>query len=183
MTTPRKCETVTPTELARIFGVSRKWVYDLVEKGMPRDGRHFDLAACVQWYMGELKSPGSTEEPADVTEARRQLYLEQTEKTRLENAKMRGELVDAEEARSLLYGIASIVATQHDALSPRLAALVIGETDVKRVQQLLFDELRAIRQAIADAVVELPAHGRGDDGATAEEDSGSMGRREADTAA
>lgn len=165
-----KCEQVTPTELARVFGVSRKWIYDLVDRGMPRDGRHFDLAACVQWYMGELTARGSTEEPEDVTEARRQLYIEQTEKTRLENAQLRSELVDVDEARALLYEIASIVATQHDALAPRVAGLVIGSTDIKQVQTLLFDELRQIRQAIADAVIRLPDPRGRDDGATAEPD-------------
>ena len=183
MTTTRKCELVTPTELARIFGVSRKWVYKLAEKGMPRDGRHFDLAACVQWYMAELKAPGSSEEQADVTEARRQLYIEQTEKTRLENARMRAESVDVEEARAILYGVASIVATQHDPLAPRLAGLVLGETDVKRVQQLLFDELRAIRQSIADAVMALPQPGGGDDGTATEAHSRPVGGRQANTPA
>lgn len=178
-----KCEHVTATELARIFGVSRKWIYELTNKGMPRDGRHFDLAAAVQWYMGELKAPGSAEEPADVTEARRQLYIEQAEKTRLENARLRGELVDLEEARTVLFEISSIIATQHDALAPRLAGLVIGSTDIKAVQTLLYDELRAIRHAMADAVASLDTASRGDDPTAAEPDGRSVGRSEADTAA
>lgn len=180
---PGKCDHVTPTELARIFGVSRKWVYELVDKGMPRDGRHFDLAAAVQWYMAELKAPGSVEEAADVTEARRRLYVEQTEKARLENAQLRGELVDLEEARAVLFEVSSIIATQHEALAPRLAGLVIGSTDIKAVQSLLYDELRAIRHAIADAVAALDTPGSGDDSTTAEPYGGPMGGSETDTAA
>lgn len=177
------CDQVNVSELARIFGVSRKWVYTLVEKGMPRAGRHFDLAAAVQWYMAELKAPGKTDESEDVTEARRKLYMAQTERTLLDNDRMRGELCDIEEARSVLYGIASIVATQHDALAPRLAAIVAGESDIKTIQSLLFDELRAIRQSIADEVARLHTHGSGDDGAAPEADSIAVGGRKARTAA
>lgn len=142
---------------------------------MPRAGRHFELAECVQWYMAELKGSGSTEEAADVTEARRQLYIEQTEKTRLENALLRGDHVELDEAKALLYGLASIVASQLDAVAPRIAGLVIGQTDVKTVQTLLFDEHRAIRESIAESLVGLPPPGGGDDPPAAEEDSGSVG--------
>lgn len=170
MSAASKCTEVGPTELARIFGVSRKWIYGLVEKGMPREGRHFDVALCVQWYTGELKGAGSTDEAADVTEARRQLYIEQTERQRLENARLRGELVDLDEAKGVLFGIASIVASQLDAVAPRIAGLVVGETDIKNVQTLLFDEHRAIRESIAESLVELPAPGGRDDPAAAETD-------------
>lgn len=170
MSAPSKCTEVGPTDLARIFGVSRKWVYQLVEKGMPRAGRHFDVAACVQWYMGELKGSGSTDEAADVTEARRKLYIEQTERQRLDNARLRGELVELTEAQTVLYGVASVVASQLDAVAPRIAGLVAGNSDVKAVQSLLFDEHRSIRESIAQSVVALSAPGGGDDPAAAEED-------------
>ncbi len=171
------CGQVNAGELARLFGVSRKWVYQLEQKGMPRAGRLFDVAAATQWYLAELKGIEVAQDPVDVQAARLALYQAQTEKTRLENARLRGELVDVEEARAVLYEVASIVATQHDGLAPRLAALILGETDIKRVQSVLFEEFRQVRQAIGDAVARLPEPGGGDDYPTAEPHRRSMGGR------
>lgn len=163
------CSQVNAGELARIFGVSRKWVYQLEQKGMPRAGRLFDVADAVQWYLAELKGLDTDIEPEDLTKARLALYHAQTEKTRLENARLRGELVDVEEARQVLYEVASIVATQHEGLAPRLAGLILGETDVKRLQSVLFEEFRAVRRAIGDAVAQLAEPGGSDDPAAAGE--------------
>jgi hypothetical protein len=182
MTKASSCGLVTPTELARLFGVARSWVYELVEKGMPREGRHFDAAACVQWYLAELKGSG-TEDPEDLAEARKRLYIAQTVKTELENEKLRGQHVDVDEALQVLYGVASVVATQHDAVGPRVAALIIGKTDIKEVQTILFDEHRAIREAIADAIIKLPRPGRGDSETPAKKNRGRVGRRKQDPAA
>ena len=165
------CSQVNAGELARIFGVSRKWVYQLEQKGMPRSGRLFDVADCVQWYLAELKGLDTDIEPEDLTKARLALYNAQTEKTRLENERLRGQLVDVDEARTVLYEVASIVATQHDGLAPRIAALVLGETDVKRLQSILFEEFRQVRQAIGGAVAKLAEPGSGDDDPAASENS------------
>lgn len=173
-----ECGSVTQTELARIFGVSRKWVSLLHSKGMPRDGRRYDVAACVQWYLQTLKAKDDSPEPEDMTEARRQLYLAQTDKTRLENTRLRGETILLEDARSLLFGVSSIVATQLDAVAPRIAALVVGIDDIRAIQTLLFDEHRAIRDAIADELLRIPPPGGGDHPVAEKAVSGSVGGRE-----
>ncbi len=182
MTTASKCAQVTPTELARLFGVTRPYVYELVAKGLPRSGRYFDAAECVQWYLGELRGTGE-QEPEDLTEARRRLYVAQTEKTRLENDRLRGSSIDIEEALALFYSLASIVATQHDAVGPRIAGLVLGLDDVKAVQTLLFDEHRAIRESIADAIMGLPRPGSGNSPAAAKKNRRRVGRRSQNTPA
>lgn len=169
------CSEVNAGELARIFGVSRKWIYKLEERGMPRAGRLFNVADCVQWYLQELKGLDTDIEPEDLTKTRQALYQAQTEKTQLETARLRGQLVELEEAKAVLFEVASVVATQHEGLAPRLAGLVIGETDVKRVQSLLFEEFRALRASIAGAVARLVEPGSGDDSTTAGEDGGSVG--------
>ena len=164
------CTQVNAGELARIFGVSRKWIYQLEQKGMPRAGRLFEVAHCVQWYLAELKGIDSDIEPEDLTKARLALYNAQSEKTRLETARLRGELVSLEEAKAVLFEVASVVATQHDGLAARLAGLVVGESDVKRIQTLLFNEFRELRGSIASAVARLAPAGGGDDPAAAESD-------------
>ena len=157
------CGQVNAGELARIFGVSRKWVYQLEQKGMPRAGRLFDVADCVQWYLNELKGVETEIEPEDLTKARLALYNAQTEKTRLENERLRGQLVDIDEARTVLYEVASVVATQHEGLAPRITALILGETDVKRAHSILFEEFRQVREAIGGAIAKLAHAGGSDD--------------------
>ena len=154
-----KCPEVNAGELARIFGVSRKWIYRLTEeKGMPKNGRLYDVAECVQWYLQHLKE-GVEAEPEDIMEARKRLYVAQTRKTNLEGERLQGKLVDVNEASGLLNRIASIVASQLDAVAPRMAAMVAGETDHRIIQNQLREEHRAVREAIADAIMELPEPG------------------------
>lgn len=176
------CGAVNAGELARIFGVSRRWIYKLKDKGLPQNGRFYDVATCVQWELARITEKGD-DEPADIMEARRHLYIAQTKKTELETARLRGSLVNLEEARSLLQQIAGIVASQLDAVGPRLAAQVAGEEDQKTIQLMLFEEHRAIRESIASAIVGLPAPGSADHPSAAEADSGPVGRREAKSAA
>ncbi len=169
------CGQVNAGELARIFGVSRKWIYQLEKQGMPRAGRLFDVAAATRWYLAELKAAQQDTDPEDLVTARMALYKAQTERTELENARLRGELVDREEAQTVLYEVASIVATQHDAVAPRIAGLIVGENDVKRIQTVLFEEHRAIREAIAGTIERLATARRSDDPTATESHSGPVG--------
>lgn len=169
---------VNAGELGRILGVSRKWIYNLTERGLPREGRLYDVAVCVQWYIASI-TERANDEPEDIMEARKRLYVAQTTKTQLEADRLKGRLVDLAEAEGLLLKIGSIVASQLDAVAPRLANLVAHETDQKTIQSLLFDEHRDIRQAIADAIMGLPSSGGGDHQPTTEEDSGPVGGSEA----
>lgn len=175
------CGSVNANELGRICGVSRRMVYKWLDKGMPRDGRLFDVAASVQWLIASL-TERANEEPEDIMEARRQLYVAQTAKTKLETQRLSGSLVDLEEARGLLRQIGAIVAGQLDAVAPRLAAEVAGIDDQKTIQELLFDEHRIVRASIAGAIVGLPAGSGGHGEPAAEADGGPVGGRESDPA-
>lgn len=156
-----KCTQVNAGELARVLGVSRKWIYNLTEnEGLPRQGRLYDVAECVQWYIARITARAD-DEPDDIMEARKRLYVAQTQKTKLEAERLKGSLVALDEALGLLHRVASIVASQLDAVAPRMAAIVAHETDQKTVQSILFDEHRAVRESIADAIMELSGPGGG----------------------
>lgn len=148
------CDKVTAGELARVLGVSRKHVYDLLQRGLPRDGRLFDLAACVQWQLQELKREDETE-PEDLHGARLALYQQQTQKLKLENAKLRRAQVDIEEAKAVLLGVASVVAGQLDALAPRLAPQLLGLETILEIQEAIFAECREVRAAISRQIGDL----------------------------
>lgn len=176
------CTQVNAGELARVLGVSRKWVYNLTERGMPRQGRLYDVAECVQWYLASI-TERANEEPEDIMEARKRLYIAQTTKTKLEGERLRGRLVDLQEAESLLLKVASVVASQLDAVAPRVAQLVAHETDQRTVQTILFDEHRAIRQSVADAIMEFSPPGSLNHPSAAEENGGPVGGPEEGAAA
>ncbi len=142
---------VAAGELARILGVGRRHIYELVKRGMPRDGRLFDLAACVQWQIQQVR-PDESHEGENIQEQRLLLYREQTHKLALENGKLRRELVSLEEAKGVLLAIASVVAGQLDALGPRLAPVIAGRTDVGEIQDVIFAECREVRRSIADEI-------------------------------
>jgi len=172
------CTQVNAGELARVLGVSRKWIYNLTEqRGLPRHGRLYDVAECVQWYIASI-TERANDEPEDIMEARRRLYMAQTTKTKFEGERLRGRLVDLDEAESLLLKVASVVAAQLDAVAPRIAQLVAAESDQRTVQTLLFDEHRAIRESVADAIVEFSPPGRLDHPTAAETDGGPVGGSE-----
>ena len=169
------CGKVNAGELARLFGVSRKHIYALIDRGLPRQGRLFDVAACFRWYVAELEP--EEKEPEDLTSARLALFAAQTEKLRLENARTRRESVDIEEAKAVLLGVAAIVAGQLDALGPRVAPTVLGMDSVRDIQDEIFRETRDVRGSIAREIGGFdPASGEHCDPA-AESNRRSVGRR------
>lgn len=176
------CEKVTAGELARIMGVSRKHIYELVSRGMPRDERLFDLAQCVQWQIDQVK-PDAGPEPENLQEARLKLYNEQRRKLELENAKLRRSVVDLEEAKTVLLAVAGVVAGQLDALGPRLAPLVLGMTDVGEIQNAIITECRDVRAAIANEISQLDSVGEAGDRAAATKKRGPVGGRKKRAAA
>lgn len=177
MPTPSdQCRKVTAGELGRLFGVSRKHIYTLVERGLPRDGRLFDVAACFQWQFDDLRREADSE-PENLQEARLALYLAQTEKLRLENAKMARTQVDIEEAKSVLLGVAAVVAGQLDALGPRLAPQILGLETLLDIQESIFAETRAVRAAIAREISKIDPDSFEDHPAPAPKNRRPMGGR------
>lgn len=162
-------------ELARIFGVSRKHIYTMVDRGMPRQGRLFDIAECVQWQLQWVTEQASKEDPETMQEVRAALYKEQTEKLELDNAKTRRDQVSLAESQQVLLSVASIVAGQLDAMGPRLAPQVLELETVGDVQDAIFRECRDVRRAIADEIDKLDPDGDEDHPATDTEDSRSVG--------
>lgn len=150
----------TSTQLALLFGVSRKTVYMWVSEGMPKNGKVFDPPECVKWYM--LRQGGGGAAP-ELNVARKRLYDAQCERTELENAKMRGELLDYEETKSTLMAIGASLASQLDGLGPRLAHDLVDLTDPAAIQTAIFVECRELRRQIAHELLAI-AGGASDGG-------------------
>jgi phage terminase Nu1 subunit (DNA packaging protein) len=134
-----------------IFGVSRMTITDWCRAGMPKLGYgSYDVAACVQWRVAQIQQRAHT--TAEVLDGRAELIRAQTERYQLENARLRGTLIDAAYVRATVQSMCATIATMLDALAPRATPELLQCTDAGAIQELLFRECRAVRDLIADQV-------------------------------
>jgi phage terminase Nu1 subunit (DNA packaging protein) len=141
-------EIIGTNELAHRLGITRQRVDQLVKtEGMPKIGRgKFDFAACRDWYEG-FKNIGRPDKSS--FDERKRLVIAQAEKTELETAKLRGELIASEEVAQLLYELSVIFLSQHDSLGPRLANHLSGISNPGEIQVEIKKETDAIRDTVA----------------------------------
>jgi phage terminase Nu1 subunit (DNA packaging protein) len=162
------CQVVSTAELSRITGYTETHIARLVHSGMPKIGRaRFDLAQAVKWMLTRKeRSAGDT-----ITDARTRLIEEQIEGARLDNERLRGELLQIEDVQHVLQAQAVTVATQLEGLAPRIAyeLAAIAAIPAPQIQEIVFRECRAIRESIADAweAYRAPDTDGGEDNASA----------------
>lgn len=145
---------VTAEQLADLFGVSRPMIYKYRDQGMPHKARNaFDLRACVRWMIERTNRPTTATEET----TRSQLNNAQREKVELEIGRMRGELVALDDVRRVLFDLASLVASQLDALGPRVAPLATTWASAAAAQAAILVETNAIRASIAASLREYVA--------------------------
>ncbi len=142
---------VNGQELCELLGISRTRITQMVKEGMPKQARgKYDLKACVQWYLDKRLTGGS--KTADLNDARKKLYESQREKTDLETARIRRQLIPAEEVAHAIHELTSIYAAQLEGVGGRLAGELAGITEEGRILERLTDETRLIRGNVADLV-------------------------------
>lgn len=177
---------VTRDEIAHAFNIGGPMINKLVRQGMPKLSHgKYDLIECTRWYVEFWRKKAAGAGDKDIGEERKALIISQTERTNLENAKLRGELIEAGRVAQALNEIAVIVAGQLDGLGARAAAEVAAIDDVAEVQRVLLNECRAIRQSIAESIqaFALASDSVDDHKAAAEPDGRPMGRRKPRAAA
>lgn len=140
---------VTAENLADLFGVSRPMIYKYRDQGMPQKSRNaFDLRECVRWMLERAARPTSATEET----TRSALNNAQREKVEIEIARMRGELIPLAECRRVLFDLAGIVASQLDALGPRVAPLAATWATPAAAEAAILVETNAIRASVAAAI-------------------------------
>lgn len=140
---------VTAEQLGELFGVSRTMIYKYRDQGMPQASRNeFDLRACVRWMIERANRPTTASEET----TRSQLNNAQREKVEIEIARLRGELVPREDVRRVVHDLAAIVASQLDALGPRVAPMATTWATPAAAQAAILVETSAIRASIAAAI-------------------------------
>ena len=114
--------------------------------GMPKTAHgKYPLRECVQWRLKQL-------EVRQKGGSRGELVATQIERQRIEIAKLRGTLIDADTLGRVLNETAVIYSTHLDGLGPRVAAELAELTDQAAIQAVIFREARAIRAAVAAAI-------------------------------
>jgi phage terminase Nu1 subunit (DNA packaging protein) len=176
--------TVTISELAQLLEFSQQRVSDMVAQGMPATpgkrgkARLINVRQAVDWLIAraveKVQTPdgGETMDQAELRKARSDADM-----AALKTAQMANQVLTLEEVEQTVERVMVMCASQLDGLGGRVAARLAAETDSAVIRQVLFDECRRIRAAMA---AELQASadteaGSESDPATADEDSGPVG--------
>lgn len=176
--------TVSQAEFGRLFDISANAVSDLVAQGMPSSvagkgkPRLVHIRTAHEWLVARAvsraKTPdgGETKEQAELRKSRADADLAE-----LKASEMRGELVRLEAMEQLIDRVMTLCATQLDGLGGRMAGRLAGESDPAVIRQVLLDECRIIRSAMAaefEASSVTAPSGEGDQAAS-DEDGGPVG--------
>jgi phage terminase Nu1 subunit (DNA packaging protein) len=145
-------------DLAELFGVSEptimRWARD---EDLPRQAHgRYRLTDCVRWYAARHSNSGPAAD-GDLQDERRKLIVSQRQHQDLENAKMREELIDVNVVSTAFQEVGALIATQLDALAPRMAPQLVQLRDQGAIQRLLYDECRAIRANASRSVARWSA--------------------------
>lgn len=177
---------VSAEYLADCFNVARPTISKFKKEGMPQLAfGKFDVKACVSWYIARISEKDDDGDSA-INKQKLLLHEAQTEKVKLENQKLRGEVMPVDLVSRTINEIGSIISTQLDGLAPRCASQLSTMNDPAIIQQELFNECRDIRSNIASAIMDFSDNwnvendGRNNQPTTSE-DGGSVGRRRKNT--
>lgn len=147
---------LTKKELAQAAGYTYRRLYD-IDRDLPKEkklfvageGGKFDLALFVQrWVAYNVDNECAAAEDLDAVKARHEIV--KTQKTELEVARMRGQLIEVQDVRRLWGDVANTV-TQNllhlpSKLSPRL--LMLDNQDM--IAAILDEGIRGVLNKIAE---------------------------------
>jgi len=145
-------------ECARELNIGERYVYDLQKRGLPRvkPGR-YNIPKCFRWYVRYLQrklverahpddDKGNGSIATSAGETRHKLLSIESELKQIELAEKREQLISIDRVEKDLAKIVTEVRTRILALPPRLAAEVLGETDLA-VSQVKIE--RSLKNALA----------------------------------
>lgn len=148
-------------DVTRELNLSERRIYQLAREGLPKiaPGR-YDVGACFRWYIrfmqrklvermfpkdGDASSPAAA---AGVT--RNKLLSIESELKQIELAEKREQLISAERVQKDVAAIVAEIRTGILALSPQIAAEVLGETDLAISQVKIDRSLKVALEALSE---------------------------------
>ena len=148
---------LTKKELATVAGYTYRRLYD-IDRDLPEgkklfvkgeDGK-YDLAIFVQKWVEYNVANEVSDEWADLDLVKAKHEVVKTQKTELEVARMRGQLVDASDVRRLWGDIANTVMQNLIHLPSKLAPMLQMLDNVEIIASIIDEEIRKILTEIAE---------------------------------
>lgn len=166
--------TLTKKELASAAGYTYRRLHD-IDLGLPQDKKLFvqgedgkyDLAAFVQRWVEYNVQRESYGEEMSLEEAKATHEQVKIEKTRLEVAKMRGELIDVNEVRRLWANVVNTAVQNFLRIPNNIGHRVYMVDDLDIVISIIGQEIRDCLTGIS----ETPIPGQAEEAETEEENS------------
>lgn len=149
--------TMTKKELATVAGYTYRRLYD-IDRDLPEgkklfvkceDGK-YDLAIFVQKWVEYNVNNEVSDDWADLDLARAKHEVIKTQKTELEVARMRGQLIDVQDVRRLWGDIANTVMQNLIHLPSKVAPMVLMMDNVEIIASIMDEEIRKILEEIAE---------------------------------
>jgi len=148
---------LTKKELASVAGYTYRRLYD-IDRDLPEgkklfvkgeDGK-YDLAIFVQKWVEYNVANEVSDEWADLDLVKAKHEVVKTQKTELEVARMRGQLVDVSDVRRLWGDIANTVMQNLIHLPSKLAPMLQMLDNVEIIASIIDEEIRKILTEIAE---------------------------------
>ncbi|MDO4647619.1 MAG: hypothetical protein Q4B26_03130 [Eubacteriales bacterium] len=148
---------MTKKELANAAGYTYRRIYD-IDKSLPEDkklfveaeGGKYDLAVFVQRWVDYNVRLSEKEEYIDLEKVKAQHEKVKTQKTELEVARMKGQLVDVQDIRRLWGNIANTVMQNMIHLPSKIAPMLQMLDNTEVISSIIDEEIRKILEEIAD---------------------------------
>lgn len=147
---------MTKKELATIAGYTYRRLYD-IDRDLPEGKKLFvkceegkyDLPIFVQkWVEYNVANEVDDTVPLEVIKAKHEVV--KTEKTELEVAKMRGQMIDVQDAKRLWGNIASTIMQNLIHLPHKIAPELQMQESVELIAEILDAEIRAILTSLSE---------------------------------
>jgi hypothetical protein len=157
---PRKIILETE-QLARELNISPQWVCKLRAKGvltLARDDSGRELRGCyefspnarafVRYQLEKRKAEGANE--SDYAAQRNRKVTAEAEIAELTAKELRGELLRGEDVLLVLTSRITGARAQLLAIPSRVSRLLIGETDHRRIHEILYGEIEAALRNVSE---------------------------------
>ena len=167
---------LTKKELATVAGYTYRRLYD-IDRDLPEgkklfvkseDGK-YDLAIFVQKWVDYNVASEVPDDWQDLDLVKAKHEVVKTQKTELEVARMRGQLIDVQDVRRLWGDIANTVMQNLIHLPSKVAPMVQMMDNVEVIASIMDEEIRKILEEIAEtplpdyAVEETEEESEGED--------------------
>jgi hypothetical protein len=145
---PKRLTKQRPTyaEIGAVLGITKQAVGKLhKQRGMPVDG----IESAVAWHAKNVNPRKEKPPVGSIGDETARLKSAQADIAEIDAARMRGELIEAEEVRLVFAAAAVVFASQMQGLPGRVANELAALDDPALITHKLRDEIRRIREAVS----------------------------------